>query len=171
MSKTNTEDLERFELRQSDDYVKRDLEVTCTDCGEVICDAEDEDTLGLLARVAEDHDCSENPNFGFPETYPDWRVPQEIVLGDYVETNVHGHRGRVFQVHPGYPAGLGCPESDAWLAGQQPTPLTEYKYARWVSILVHKGGSVVVPSDLAHRVEPFDFESDYANQYFRNTNG
>lgn len=99
--------------------------------------------------------------------YADWRAPQDIVLGDYVETDTHGHRGRVHQVHPGYPAGSGCPESDAWLAGQQPEPLTIYKNERWISVLVHGGGSIAVPSALAHRVEPFNFVNDYANQYFR----
>lgn len=104
---------------------------------------------------------------GTPVKYADWRAPQEIVLGDYVETDTHGHRGRVHKVHPGYPAGFGCPEDDQWLAGQQPHPLTAYKKERWVSILVHGGGSVVVPSAFAHRVDPFPFENDYANQYFR----
>lgn len=99
--------------------------------------------------------------------HADWRAPQDIVLGDFVETDVHHHRGRVYQVHPGWPAGLGCPESDGWMAGQQPESLLPYKQERWISILVHNGGSVVVPSVLAHRVEPFDFVNNYANQYFR----
>lgn len=100
-------------------------------------------------------------------TAPWWQAPQDIVLGDYVETDTHKHRGRVYKIHPGWPAGSGCPESDEWLAGQQPEPLTAYKNDRWISVLVHEGGAVTVPASLAHRVEPFDFENGYAKQYFR----
>lgn len=54
-----SDSLHRFELKQSDDLVKTDLEVTCTECGEVICDAEAGDTLDLLARTADDHVCGD----------------------------------------------------------------------------------------------------------------
>lgn len=49
--------LERFECLQSDDDLKRDLELTCVDCGEHICDVEVGDGLGVLARTALDHHC------------------------------------------------------------------------------------------------------------------
>jgi hypothetical protein len=52
-----SDSLHRFELRQSDDDVKTDLEVTCVDCDAVICDAEHGDTLDLLARTADAHVC------------------------------------------------------------------------------------------------------------------
>lgn len=51
--------LEEFELRQSDDEVKTDLEVTCVQCDAVICDAEHSDTLGTLVRVVLDHQCAD----------------------------------------------------------------------------------------------------------------
>lgn len=85
----------------------------------------------------------------------------DIVLGDFVETTTHKYRGRVTDVHH------WCPESDAWLAGQQPEPLTHRKMDRWISVLVHDGGSVVVPDDLARRIEPFEFRNPWASFYFR----
>lgn len=53
----NTDHLERFTARQSDDYVKRELELTCDGCGDVVCDVEDGDTLAVLARTVSDHVC------------------------------------------------------------------------------------------------------------------
>lgn len=49
--------LDRFECLQSDDEVKTDLELTCVDCGEVVCDVEAGDILGVLARTVSDHTC------------------------------------------------------------------------------------------------------------------
>lgn len=51
--------LHRFEARQSDDHVKTDLELTCTECGEIVCDIEHGDTLATLAAVADEHECSD----------------------------------------------------------------------------------------------------------------
>lgn len=48
--------LESFELRASDDPVKRDLELVCTQCGERLCDAEHGDTLGVLVHLALKHE-------------------------------------------------------------------------------------------------------------------
>ena len=103
--------------------------------------------------------------------YPDWEAPQDIVLGDYVRTQHYGYRGRVYKVHPGYPAGFGCPEDEQWLRGQA-IPVMQYKNERWLSILVHEdghggGGSVVAPAALCERIDPFPFKHRYANQYFR----
>lgn len=53
----NAEALTRFEARQSDDEVKTDLELTCTDCDEVICDIEPGDSLDVLASTALGHKC------------------------------------------------------------------------------------------------------------------
>ena len=47
--------LYEFEARQSDDGVKRDLELTHAVCGTHVCDIEPDDTLGTLISVAEDH--------------------------------------------------------------------------------------------------------------------
>jgi len=51
-------DLSQFELRQSDDDVKRDLELICTACLEHLCDAEPTDSLMSLAGTAAGHVCS-----------------------------------------------------------------------------------------------------------------
>ena len=48
--------LEAFQLVQSDDEVKRDLELTCLTCGMHVCDAEPDDTLGTLAKAAVGHE-------------------------------------------------------------------------------------------------------------------
>ena len=48
--------LEGFQLVQSDDEVKRDLELTCLTCGLHVCDAEPDDTLGTLAKAAARHE-------------------------------------------------------------------------------------------------------------------
>lgn len=56
---TLTDSLYRFECLQSDDDVKTDLELTCVDCGKVVCDVEAGDSLATLAKVADDHTCTE----------------------------------------------------------------------------------------------------------------
>lgn len=54
-------ELSHFEARQSSDCVKRDLELTCNDCGLHLCDIQVDDTLDVLARTATEHipDCPE----------------------------------------------------------------------------------------------------------------
>jgi hypothetical protein len=47
--------LQFFEARQSDDDVKRDLELTCRTCHAHLCDIEPGDTLDVLVSVAEIH--------------------------------------------------------------------------------------------------------------------
>jgi hypothetical protein len=49
--------LDWFELRVSEDPVKVDLEVVCTECDEVVCDAESGDTVATLVSVAMGHHC------------------------------------------------------------------------------------------------------------------
>ncbi len=51
--------LSRFEARVSDDTVKRDPELVCSRCDEVLCDIEHGDTLDVLVGVATDHRCGE----------------------------------------------------------------------------------------------------------------
>lgn len=57
-----TDTLHRFDLKQSDDPVKTDLELTCSECGEVLCDVEADDNLGVLATVADNHACAAEPD-------------------------------------------------------------------------------------------------------------
>lgn len=49
----------RFNLEQSSDDVKTDLELIHADCGAHLCDAEAGDTLFSLVGVAADHKCGE----------------------------------------------------------------------------------------------------------------
>lgn len=62
------EPFEDFEIRGSDDPAKIDLELICPRCDGVVCDVEDRDTLGLLARCAADHlaTCAAPPGAGPP---------------------------------------------------------------------------------------------------------
>lgn len=55
MSNHSISALGHFTAMQSDDLVKTDLELTCDDCGEVICDIEDGDNLLVLLRTAMAH--------------------------------------------------------------------------------------------------------------------
>lgn len=52
-------DLGAFIARQSEDIAKLDLELTCGECGTVICDIQADDNLRSLVSVAEDHICPE----------------------------------------------------------------------------------------------------------------
>jgi hypothetical protein len=56
---TLSDSLHRFECRQSDDDVKTDLELTCVDCDAVVCDVEAGDSMDVLARMADEHVCSD----------------------------------------------------------------------------------------------------------------
>ncbi len=49
----------RFTARASDDEVKRDLELTCDECGENVADIEPGDSLKSLLGCAADHVCSD----------------------------------------------------------------------------------------------------------------
>jgi len=59
LSREVEEFLWHFTLKDSGDGVKTDLELTCEDCGEHLCDAEPDDTLFSLVGVAADHTCGE----------------------------------------------------------------------------------------------------------------
>lgn len=102
------------------------------------------------------HTATETDEFG-----PFDSGPSTIVLGDYVETDNHGHRGRVTQVHH------WCPESAAWLAGQTIPVPRDLRDRRWISVLCEPAGAVVVPMSLAKVVDPFPFTNPYADTYFR----
>lgn len=47
--------LKDFTARRSDDDVKRDLELTCDDCGSIVCDIEPDDSMDILAEVMQSH--------------------------------------------------------------------------------------------------------------------
>jgi hypothetical protein len=50
--------LSSYELLTSEDPAKRDLELICTRCSALLCDAEHGDTLADLVGMAQDHECS-----------------------------------------------------------------------------------------------------------------
>lgn len=87
-------------------------------------------------------------------------------LGDYVETTVHGHRGRVVGID-GIFADTG--HTNFWFRQQKPAYDKADKLQRWVSILVDGSGSVLVAEDRVKLVEKFDFSNPYADEYFRET--
>jgi hypothetical protein len=93
-----------------------------------------------------------------------WHDENPAYLGDFVRTT-HGTNmtGRVYDVH------YQCPESDFWLRGQKflGDDPTVWKECRWVSILVHTGGAIVVPDQLVEVVEPFDLDNNNHGMYFR----
>lgn len=89
---------------------------------------------------------------------------QRTPLGAHVKTSPYGYMGRVTRID------RACPESDAWLEGQQglgDDPM-QYRDVRWLSILVHGGGSVAVPDlpGFVRQVEPFTLDNLYAADYF-----
>ncbi len=84
-----------------------------------------------------------------------------VVLGDYVQENRYGRRGRITQIH------FQCPQGAAWQMGQE-IPLTDEEInSRWVSILVDGGGAMVTPMTDCEIVEPFDFTNLWEDFYFR----
>lgn len=96
---------------------------------------------------------------------------QRTPLGAHVRTTPGSRAaadeltGRVTEVHA-----YGCPESDAWLRGQRllGDDPARFADARWISVLVHGGGAVVLPDLPAYveRVEPFTLDNLYAVDYF-----
>lgn len=58
--------VEWVHLRQSDDLAKIDLEVVCQECGQHLCDADNDDSLACLIRVALDHAASCTRQLGVP---------------------------------------------------------------------------------------------------------
>ena len=89
---------------------------------------------------------------------------KHIRLGDYVETTVHGHKGRVSGI-----AGIfgDTGETNSWLSRQQPAYDKAQKFERWISILCHDRGSVMVAESRVKIIEKFDFSNPYADEYFR----
>lgn len=85
-----------------------------------------------------------------------------IGIGDYVGTDTHGYRGRVYAVH------FGCPEDKRWIAGQR-VPIRDEALAPgyiWFSILTHGGGAIVAPAYGVHVIDPFDFVNDFEAEYW-----
>lgn len=84
-------------------------------------------------------------------------------LGDWVRCDRHGYIGRVTAIHH------QCPESPAWIAGQDIPVTAEQRDGVWVSVLVDHGGSVVMPIDTVEplAVHPPLLNNRWADFYFR----
>lgn len=82
-----------------------------------------------------------------------------VHLGAYVKTARHGYTGRVHAVH------YGCPEGAAWQS-MQSYDVTAAPTKRWVSILVHGGGSVAFPETLVEPIAPFALDNNSAVFHF-----
>jgi heat shock protein HspQ len=81
-------------------------------------------------------------------------------LGDYVADS-YGHQGRITQIDH------RCEEPEEWIAAQsQPVTDAERKQ-RWCHVLVHNGGSVVVPESRLTHVDPFPLNNSWESYYFR----
>lgn len=87
-----------------------------------------------------------------------------IRLGDYVETTPHGHRGRVKAINHTFSE---TSESDAWFERQEPAYPKSARAEKWYSILCHPSGSVMVAESRVNKIEKFDFENPWADDYFR----
>ena len=88
----------------------------------------------------------------------------KMLLGDYVETGTHGHKGRVKEIHHTFSE---TGESNAWFDKQIPGYPISTKSGKWYSILCHPRGSVLVPESDVNKIEKFDFENPWADDYFR----
>ena len=84
-----------------------------------------------------------------------------ITHGDYVTSSRFGHTGRAYKFR------LLTNEDAEWVA-EQSIPLTiENLQERFVSILCHKGGAVLVPESSLTKIDPIeDFEHPYLEHHF-----
>lgn len=106
----------------------------------------------------------------YPVTVTTDRDGRPIILGSYVRSARHGHIGRVTDIDLSFAftgeAGRHDDDGEGWLAGQTIPVSEEQRQGRWISILVHNGGAVLVPVDSVEVIEPFPFVNDFAAFYF-----
>lgn len=88
----------------------------------------------------------------------------EARLGDFVTTNKHGHRGRVYMIHHNFGE---TGESMDWFRAQVRALEESMLKERWISILCHEGGAVLVPESEVVLTAPFEFDNPWAGTYFR----
>ena len=86
---------------------------------------------------------------------------QRIAFGDYVESDRHGHQGRVYKFEM-------LTNSDAsWLAGLSVPITIEETQEPMICILCHDGGAVSVPAASCSIIPDIkDFTHLYAEDYF-----
>ena len=88
---------------------------------------------------------------------------KKIRLGDYVETEFHGYKGRVTGIAQCFD---DTNETNSWFIRQEPSYDKEAKMERWISILCHNGGAVLVAESRVNQIGKFDFKNPYADEYF-----
>jgi len=83
-----------------------------------------------------------------------------VALGDYVDAP-HGMTGRVTKIHH------QCPEDKGWIGMQSPAySQQELARERWVSVLVHNGGSICVTENRLRMCKKFKLNNSWAGFYF-----
>jgi|DEB0MinimDraft_10_1074344.scaffolds.fasta_scaffold193356_2 hypothetical protein len=84
-----------------------------------------------------------------------------VALGSFVKDINYGRIGRVVQIH------TKCPESQAWINGQEkPYSKWEQEAERWISVLIHNGGSIVVTENRLKVIKPFKMKNNWYAHYF-----
>jgi hypothetical protein len=83
-----------------------------------------------------------------------------ISVGDYVETQPFGLRGRVYAAHE------QCPENMDWFRAQKYGLQRQDYWGPWLSVLVDGDGSIAVPLRNARQVPPFRLHNSSAMSVF-----
>jgi hypothetical protein len=83
-----------------------------------------------------------------------------ISIGDYVQTEPFGFRGRVKGCHE------QCPESMDWFRAQKYGLQRQDYWGPWLSVLVDGDGSIAVPLRNATQVPPFRLHNSSAMSVF-----
>jgi hypothetical protein len=89
-------------------------------------------------------------------------VAKDIIkFGDYVQTDRHGYRGRVYKFERLTNA------DQAWVDGQSLKVTIEDIQGEWVGILVHDGGAVLTPIASCRKIPTIkDFKHHCAKEHF-----
>lgn len=92
-----------------------------------------------------------------------------IILGSYVRDSPYRRLGRVYGVDIIFSETSEGRRSDGgagWLSEQVVPISNEERRGVWVSVLVDKGGSILVPASRLEVVDPFLLDNDFAAIYF-----
>lgn len=154
----------RIEITQHIDYTIDDFEGTAEEAVALVetGDWESQARSNVAYDRVQVYDDEDNVVSDTDETPYTWTPtkPSDPKLGDYVTTQVYGHRGRVTEVHHYNPQGA------AWMSVQSDPRVREHASGRWVSILCEPRGAVVLPMALVDVVEPFPFTNTWGETYF-----
>lgn len=88
----------------------------------------------------------------------------EAKLGQFVVTERHQHRGRIYSKHHDF---KGTGEPDSWFNIQDPRIPESKKSEPWYDILCKDGGAITVPeSDILEIEEPYELKNIWEDFYF-----